>query len=232
MNLIRKLGLVIVAFGSVSVAQGDPIVHLFSGEIVEVEYSGADPFGGSIVTGTSFSGGYLFDTDAQPKDGDACDLGFQCYWEFDVPPDQFIYSVGGILGAATGPDLSIIVTDNNVAIGGLTGGDAITISSEDNGAIFGGFEDSVVQISFIDLTGLALDDPSILPVTAPDLNDFTLRPFPEFIPASFNVYGDWGAIHGEIGWIQDFPKQVPEPGTLALFAIGLAGMRLARRRQR
>ena len=232
MNLIRKLTVVIVALAGASVAQADPIVHLFNGEIVRVEYSGADPVGGSIVEGTSFFGGYIFDSDAQPPGGPtACDIGPQCTWEFAVPPYQLIFSIGGILGAATGPELAIQLTNNSVSIGGFAG-DQITVSSQDNGAIFGGLANSVAQIVFTDLTGAAFDDPSILPIVAPDLDLFTLRPFPEFLPAQIAVFGDWGDIRGEITWIQEFPRQVPEPGTLALLGIGLFGMGLARRKKK
>jgi hypothetical protein len=144
-----------------------------------------------------------------------------------VPPYLYAFGIDGVFGSFTGPELEVVVTNNSVAIGGFTGGDAVSVSSNDSDAIFGGLI-STVEITFVDLTGTAIDDPSILPLVDLSLADYTFDPFPEFIPRSFSVSGDWGVLRGSVNSI----RTIPEPGTLALFAIGLAGMGLVRRRKR
>ena len=72
MNLSRKIAVVIVALGSVSVAQADLISYEFSGT-VDVSDSG-DLLGGAFSSGNIFTGSFSYESDS--PDGSPSDTYF------------------------------------------------------------------------------------------------------------------------------------------------------------
>lgn len=59
---------------AVTPVNAETIGHVFSGVITEVDFNTSDPFAGTVVVGTAFSGFYEFDSNQFPFFGDACQL--------------------------------------------------------------------------------------------------------------------------------------------------------------
>ena len=211
MKMLSTLCGAMLLLGTIA-ANATPIIFQFKGEIDELNFSGGDTFGGAITDGTDFSGMFRYESDGIPQSGDACDLiEEQCRWEFSIPTSFFRFIVGSTTGRAL-DELEVVVTDRQ---GSASSDSFVTVSNQTFD--FGGVA-SQAEFLLQDFSGTAFDSVS-LPLSL-SLSDFD--------QTSFFVIGEWGIVSGGIASL----RQVPEPGTLALFGIGLAGMVLARRRKR
>ena len=85
---------------------------------------------------------------------------------------------------------------------------------------FGSRANVAMGIFLNDATGTAIDDAQNRYIKPPRLNDFAFREFQ--INGSF----EQGFVHGEL---ETF-RRVPEPGTLAVLGVALAGLAFRRKR--
>ena len=64
MKLLTTLVVIAVALGSVSIAQADPIIIMFEGEVRRVDDVGGNIEGGAITVGQSISGRIRYEQNA------------------------------------------------------------------------------------------------------------------------------------------------------------------------
>jgi hypothetical protein len=184
MNTLTKLTVVIVALGSVSVAQADPIV-------IKLQYD--------KELGPKGKGEFTFEDCPSDVIANTCPkLVFQTTFSKDDPDlifDQELLGGGAeaLLGFFPGdPNSNFFPAVNLASLAAANRPISNILSFESAGE---GMSRGIYCIRPSDIaSGLCVVDPSVTGI------------------------GTWSV------------KQIPEPGTLALFGIGLAGMRLARRR--
>lgn len=211
MRTLQRLA--VLAFGTLisCAAHAALITHEFSGMITEVQLWGPDPLNGQIQVGMTLSGFYQFDDSQAP----ACNAALsQCYREFAIPPYRLSFAIGSLTFEAEN-EFEISVNDDKTG----SGSDWYNIYSQVD---FGSWLNVAMALGLSDPTGTAIDDATDLLLKPPKLNDFAEHVFK--INGSF----DQGYVTGNI---EKF-KRVPEPGTLALLGLSLAGLAFTRHRKR
>jgi hypothetical protein len=190
-----------------------PITVGFEGVIDTVSHATAtDPFGSSIGIGTPFKGRYTYDT-ATPNMGTSA-YGVYIHYapQFGIDVD-----VGGLFGSASTAQLPL---HYRVIIDGLTNDDDVQ-DIQTQGMSFGGVNAYLAQVF---LEGPSSTLPSVdLLTTPPNLQDYFSRKF------VLGIGPDPGAA--DMVYIGSITSMyaIPVPGTLALFALGLAGLGYTRR---
>lgn len=198
-------------------ANADVVTWEVTGVIIQVDGSGG---GSGASTGDNFSILVTFDTDAslqQAQTGGR--FGDGTRYEYDASGVSFLVSVDGQ------PDQSITPIAGGLNLLWLRDNSADRSCcefDEVDGLTFALFDDEANGVSII-LRGGILDlftDGELPTDPDPRLVDLDI--------AVAQWSDDDGLTSGDITGI----RRVPEPGTLALLGIGLAGMGFARRRKR
>ena len=224
--LVSRFGLVpaiLVAAGLLTgpqQANALPITFEFSGTVTTVNPALA----GVFSVGQSFSGSYTFESTAPDADGTAV---FGTYE--NVSAFTFNYGGGAYVGS-TAPGVGsqsgrITVGNDEPAVLFPDTYRVLAFEAIEtvNGPDIGAFSVVAALLFMGDPTGTAFGSDA-LPLTPPPLSGFTVS---EFSLGFNNGQVDVAVL----GTITSF-NQVPEPATLALFGIGLAGLGLAARRRR
>lgn len=219
---MRLLQIIIgLAFGGLfAPVSAGPLNFAFQGEITSTQFVNADPFGGAMQVGTRYSGWYTFDPATLPLPGDACVLLSQCRWEFPVPPSSFDVEIGGLQ----------IVVPNRYQIM-QTNGDGSNVNEYDAYAVsstccfsFSGVE-IAIEIVLGESGGRAFTDPSTLV-----LDPRPLLTWDRFQNSAFQIEDgsgtNWGRVEGRLTAFY----LVGEPTSIALVIVGLAGLRMRRRK--
>ena len=233
MNTLRKLFVVIVALGSVSVVQAGPITILFEGEVRRVDDVGGNIEGAAVTVGQSVSGRIRYEQNAVDQSPSDIESG---QYLFSGPPDAMVFRIGGD---------DVRTSDFRVLTQSRVCGD----TPEFNCGPSGQFHDyflATARGSLTDLYGWTPLDMtfgltsqfvhSLLTDALPGMNELSLDNWENAFwslsgPGKDPTSGPPGTkVQGVVTSLRVVP--VPEPGTLALFAIGLAGMGLARRNGR
>jgi PEP-CTERM motif len=203
------VGLVALATFVAGEAHASPITFDFSGNVTQVPVlDPSDPFGGTIAFGTPFTGSFTFESLTLDSDPAATSASYQM-------------TCGSPLGLA-------------VTIGGnlFTATDFLAINLQNGFSDFYGVlacvvacgADLTISLSFIASAGGALSG-TALPLVPPDLANFDLATF----ALSGFIDGNQVQIDGDITSLSVDGNPIPEPGTLLLFAAGMAAFRRYRR---
>lgn len=146
------------------------IRHQFSGELQDVRFFGADPFGGAVAIGTPFWGFYEFDGTQLPAVGTACQVNLsQCRREFQIPPYRFNVILGSITVEGQ-TELEIVVTDDQTGV-------AQDFYNVYGSASIPGWLSAPMNLSLLDSTHTAISDPRSLYFSPPDLSAFDATVF-------------------------------------------------------
>ena len=222
MKLIRKLAIVVVALGSVSVAQADPItITVLIGDKDCFGVGGVCSDGDLIHSGTL--GGTNFRGPGDPLGTDQ--LGTS------IPLGGPSFDFGLDLDDATPLSASLELFTAGIELIGATfffNGTDIGFYTEPDG-----FENIAATVVF-DVPIYLLSDLNNISLSVPDLglvqDGFIIDYLELTVEADdCSPFPGGGVPDGCFPGPGPFPA--PEPGTLALFGIGLAAMGLARRRK-
>ena len=202
-------GLVVVP----TVADAAPITFVFTGTVTQDPLlDPVDPFGGTIASGTPFSGSYVFESTTDDGDGS---LNGGSYT-----------SAGGSLTLTIGSQTFLAADLLNIGVGNnFSGSDFYTVFAQSTGG------PDVFDISLLlqDFDATVFGSP-LLPTDAPPLSAFELAT----LALSGTVSGNQVQIDGQImslictdGCVPGGgTPPVPEPTTLILLSTALAAMRL------
>jgi hypothetical protein len=196
-----------VCAGWVSSSTAAPITFFFTGAVTQTNFDPEDPFAGSIVFGTTFSGSFSFESTATDGTPDASTGS----WTSPAgAPYRLMVTIGGSVFTAT-DFLNVGLTDD------LPGPlDQYTVL-----ACVTSCADFAIEIQFGD-TDATVFDGVALPLDAPT--------FGEFEVVNFAVRGDVQGNQVEI--LGRLTSLVPEPSTGVLCTMALAALGRCRRLRR
>jgi hypothetical protein len=196
-----------------------PVTFDFTGSVTSTAFDPADPFGGAIAVGTTFSGSYTFDSTAAntnffPNNGTYNSLGAP--YGFNVTIGSFVFSTSAAVAV-------------NIADGASDQYGVAACA----GPAFGPFcFGTTAALLLNDADGTALTGVA-QPEAAPMLSLFELAQFSlagAFDGNNVEILGQLESLVCSAG-CEPVLTTVPEPGTLLLTASALTAMRLRRRRR-
>ncbi|MCF6337770.1 MAG: PEP-CTERM sorting domain-containing protein [Gammaproteobacteria bacterium] len=190
-----------------------PITFSFSGTVTNYFYDPGtgDAFGGSVGAGTTFTGFYTFESTS--PDWSAADPEYGGYHSVLLPYGM-IATIGGNTVSGLGSDMLIDVWNT-------PGGDSYTALALDYG-----FQSLGIQLS--GGSSSVFDNDSLL-LSPPDIADFAEARFGYVVTDPFGP-----VVLSVIGTLTELTlvSTIPEPASLALMGLGLAGLGFARRKKR
>lgn len=214
---MQRLGLMLVLGLMSSAALAVPFSWIASGTI-QFSYDNIDALPLSATEGDSFS--FRFTFDPGPDETPQADVGFYR---------------GGLLSASlTVGDQTVDFDDTPAWLSYVTvytQSRSFTLAAQTTADPAPGSLQFALQLQ----DGAPSFDSDAIPATPPDLSQFNITAFDLL---SFNRYPtgpeDFWDSHmgGLVTSLVAAPTSVPEPATLALFALGLSGLGLGRRRSR
>lgn len=214
---MQRLGLLLVLGLMSSAALAVPFSWIASGTI-QFSYDNIDALPLSATEGDPFS--FRFTFDPGPDETPQADAGF--YW-------------GGLLSASlTVGDQTVDFDDTPAWLSYVTvytQSRSFTLAAQTTADAAPGSLQFALQLQ----DGAPQFDSDAIPATPPDLSQFNITAFDLL---SFNRYPTgpedfWDShMSGLVTSLVAAPTSIPEPATLALFALGLSGLALGRRRSR
>jgi hypothetical protein len=199
-------------------SQAVPVDVEFKGTVTTyfVDPANTDPFGGSILSGTSFLGHYLYDSAATPNPNPAPTNGIASYTSTGLAYGMNV-NIGGTPFAIDG-SLNVGVANN------ISGGvDQYTVFAEKG--IAGGLNDYLtLQLFLQDSTGTVFNNTGLVPLTSTNVQSFDVKSF--FLDGVQTINGKTYQFQ-----VQGNINGIPEPTTVTLLGAGLLGWVTACRRK-
>jgi hypothetical protein len=167
---------------------------------------------GTLISGQAFSGSYTFDP-AVAGTGTSSFAVFDDLLSVSLTVGAFSATIGPGVGLAEIQQDDVPLADRYALVGRNPVGSSL----------IGGLAISGISFRLDDTTGTAISDALVL-LTNPSLSSFTGETF--FIFFGDPTTQDFEAVTGTLTSLG-----APEPGTLALLGIGIAGLAWRRRKQ-
>ncbi len=208
-----------------SPAAAFPITVAFEGTVTSVE----DGLEGTFAIGQPVSGRYTFDSetpDLDPLPGTGVYL-----------IDAYDFNIGPYVGSLPEPCGTILVANNpeGVGLSDIYRASAITCTLDEiQGADIGSFTPLYFSLQ-LTLLANAFDSDALV-LTPPDLSPFSvwqgfLLAFVDQMDPDDPFDNVLRSVNTNLTSLTLVPSEIPEPATLALFGLGLAGLGVVRRRR-